>query len=118
MDERRVEEAIKAALDTLGVPVDRLYYDGEAETFITYQLVTGTDAGFMDDESTRSDYLYRVDIYSKVDYMALLRRTKQELRAAGFYEITVDPEIYEREVGYFHIPIEARYTENFIDTEV
>lgn len=118
MNEQTVDAAIKNALGALGVPVDRLFFDGEAETFITYQLVTGTDAGFMDDESTRSDYLYRVDIYSKVDYMALLRRTKQELRAAGFYEITIDPEFYEKDTGFFHVPIEARYTENFIDTEV
>lgn len=113
MSETRMsaEEAIKTALDTLGVPVDRLFYDGEASSFVTYQLVVGTAGGFMDDEYTHEEYTYRVDIYSKAEHIFLLRKVKQVLRAAGFYGLTVDPEVYESETGYYHIPVEIKYME-------
>ncbi len=41
----------------------------------------------------------------------MLRRTKQALQAAGFYGIVVDPEVYESDTGFYHVPIEAKYYE-------
>lgn len=113
MNEERMtaDEAIKTALDTLGVPVDRLFYDGEAPSFVTYQLVVGIPGGFADDEYTHEEYTYRVDVYSRTEHIPLLRKAKQALRAAGFYGLTVDPEVYENETGYYHIPLEIKYME-------
>lgn len=36
-----VDTLVKATLEKLGFPVERLKYGGNAETFITYQLVGG-----------------------------------------------------------------------------
>ena len=106
-----VDSVLKATLQTFGYPVSRLMYKGRAETFFTYQLVVGKDSNFTDDESSATEYIYRVDLYSKKDYIDLLKRLKTELKAAGFYGVTFDPEVYEQDTGYFHIPVEIKYME-------
>lgn len=111
MDEITVDSILKSTLDTLNVPVERLLYKGNASTFIIFQLVYSHETGFADDDSTGTEYTYRVDIFSKNDYISLLRRTIQALKEAGFYGITVDPEVFENETGYYHVPIEIKYME-------
>ena len=45
------EAAIKKALGALGVPFARLTYRGQADAFITYQLVISAERDFYDDEN-------------------------------------------------------------------
>ena len=51
------------------------------------------------------------NIYSKTDYFALLQRLKTALKAAGFYGITINAEVYEQDTGYYHVPVEIKYME-------
>lgn len=104
-----VDNHVKTTLEKLGFPVARLKYDGKAETFITYQLVVGLDTHFSDDESGAEEFTYRADLYSRGDYIAALRRLKRALKEAEFFGITFDPEVFEENTGYFHIPIEFKY---------
>lgn len=106
-----VDSLLKTTLEGLGAPVERLVFTGNAPVFFTYQFVLGADTAFADDESGAEEFLYRIDLYTKGDFFALLRRTKQALKAEGFYGITVDPEIYEQDTGYYHVPIEMKYME-------
>lgn len=106
-----VDSLLKTTLEGLGAPVERLVFTGNAPAFFTYQFVLGADTAFADDESGAEEFLYRADLYAKGDFFALLRRTKQALKAAGFYGITVDPEAYEQDTGYYHVPIEMKYME-------
>ena len=107
----KVDSLLKATLETFGVPVSRLFYSGRAKTFFTYQLVVGKDGNYSDDENETTEYTYRIDLYSKEDYVSLLQRLKAALKAAGFYGITFDPEVYEQDTGYFHIPVEIKFME-------
>ena len=106
-----VDRLLKSTLDALCPNVARLFFRGKAGTYITYQLVSSEDMAAADDETHGTEYTYRVDIYSKRDYIALLRRVKQALKAAGFYGLVIDPEVYERDTGFYHVPIEAKYYE-------
>ena len=103
-----VDSTLKALLDKLGVPVARLKYNGRAACFITYQLVVGRDTLFSDDEEGAQEYTYQINIYSKTDYFALLQRLKTALKAAGFYGITINAEVYEQDTGYYHVPVEIK----------
>ncbi len=47
---KNVDSLLKAELEKLGVPVERLKYGGKAACFIVYQLVVGRDTFFSDDE--------------------------------------------------------------------
>ena len=84
-----VDALLKTTLEGLGYPVERLKYDGKAKTYITYQLVVGRD----------------------VHYIALMRSAKRALKEAGFYGITFDPEVFEENTGYYHVPVEIKYME-------
>ena len=106
-----VDCLLKSTLDALCPNVARLFFRGKAGTYITYQLVSSEDMAAADDETHGTEYTYRVDIYSKRDYIALLRRVKQALKAAGFYGLVIDPEVYEQDTGFYHVPIEAKYYE-------
>lgn len=106
-----VDKLLKNTLTALCPNVERLLFQGKATTFMTYQLVIANDVFPADDETQGTEYTYRVDIYSKRDYISLLHQTKQALKAAGFYGIVIDPEFYEKDTGFFHVPIEAKFCE-------
>ena len=106
-----VDALLKTTLEGLGYPVERLKYDGKAKTYITYQLVVGRDVHFSDDENGAEEFTYRVDIYSRGDYIALMRSAKRALKEAGFYGITFDPEVFDENTGYYHVPVEIKYME-------
>lgn len=106
-----VDKLLKTTLEALCSNVARLFFGGKTKTFMTYQLVLSSDIMSADDEMQGTEYLYRVDIYSKLNYISLLQQTKQALRAAGFFGIVIDPEVYESDTGYYHVPIEVKFYE-------
>lgn len=114
-EEYTVDGLLVSILASFGVPVARLFYKGNAETFITFQILFAPDVHYADDESGGAEWMYRIDLYSKGDYLALLRKIKRALTEAEFYGISVDPEVYERDTGYYHIPIETKYLEVYED---
>lgn len=106
-----VDNLLKTTLEKLGSPVCRLKYSGKAERFITYQLVTCREIYFSDDENGAMEFTYRVDIYSICDYIAFMQSVKQAVKQVGFYGITFDPEVFENDTGYYHVPIEMKFME-------
>jgi hypothetical protein len=110
-NKKRVDNLLLSTLLTLGLPVERLRFAGEAEAFITFQIISGSETEFADDDGQAYEYLYRVDIFSKTDYITLMRRAEKALKAAGFYGITVNAEIYEHDTGFYHIPLDIYYME-------
>lgn len=106
-----VDTEVNNTLKTLGVPVARLFYKGKAGAFITFQLVLGARSVFADDECEGKEYIYRADIFSKKDYSELLEKTVAALERLGCYEITIDPEDYENDTGYYHVPVTFKILE-------
>lgn len=101
---------IKAALEPLGFPVWRLVYKGKESTFFTFQMVLGLPIIHADDESTEFSEIWRVDLYSRIDYTELLEQAMENLKRAGF-SVSVDPETYESGTGFFHVPLNLEFTE-------
>ena len=67
---------------------------------------------FSDDESGAEEFTYRGGYFiPRVDYIALMRSAKRALKEAGFYGITFDPEVFEENTGYYHVPVEFKYME-------
>ena len=105
------DKHLKTTLEALGVPVARLLYKGNADTFITFQRVNATPAQHADDDGQEVERLYRVDLFSKDDYTELLDRLKQALEDADFYGLVEGPELFEDDTKYFHIPLDVNYLE-------
>lgn len=104
------DKALNAALKALGHPVARAYYKGKpVSTYFTYQLIAGTPTAFADDDYTAMESTWRVDLYTKRNYTALLPKVIRALKGADFYGVSIEAEMYEQETGYYHVPIEAKY---------
>lgn len=78
-----VDRLLKSTLDALCPNVARLFFRGKAGTYITYQLVSSEDMAAADDEMHGMEYTYRVDIYSKRDYIALLAPCEAGVEGGG-----------------------------------
>ena len=50
-------------------------------------------------------HTFRVDLFSKDDFTDLLKSTLEVLKQAGFTISSVDPEDYEKDTGFYHVPI-------------
>lgn len=73
---KNVDSLLKAELEKLGVPVERLKYGGKAACFIVYQLVVGRDTFFSDDEEGAQEFTYQVHVYScRSHHVGVGRRT-------------------------------------------
>lgn len=99
------EVCLKQALDTLGKPVTRLSYKGEASTYFTFQRILIQLVEYADDESQCELHTYRVNLFTKNDFTKLLKDTITVLKNAGFTISSVDPETYESDTELYHVPI-------------
>lgn len=100
-----VDKKIEATLNTLGVPVSRVFHTRKDRAFIFWQYITSLPNNYADDDYETIDHTLRVHIYAKQNYSALLEQTLQALKTAGFTINSIDNEIYEEETNYFHRPI-------------
>ena len=111
-EEKGADGLLKSTLDALGVPVERLRYTGEAAAeYITFQTLHGGETAHADDDGNAYEHNYRVDIFSRGDYTALLRQVKRALKTAGFYGITVNAEMFEADTNYYHASLDFYFME-------
>lgn len=106
-----IDELLKSTLDELGVPSERLKFSGEADTFIVFHLTVDNEGEYADDEPTTQEHQFRIDIFSKGNYMALVKQAKMRLKAAGFYGISVNAEFFEESTGFNRISLDCFYME-------
>lgn len=113
MSSTSIQALVKTTLENAaeGVPVQRIRYDGKAETFITFQRIFRASTAFEDDAAGARQHTFGADIYSKTNPDALVDTIEGALSTAGFDGVTIEAEIYESETGYYHVPITFYYTE-------
>ena len=95
--------SLKEVLESAGLPAQRGVFTGKKKRLL------GTAAVNADDDESDGKEMYRVTLISKVDFEAQLEKTKEALKAAGFYINSVDMESYETETGYWLVPITIEY---------
>lgn len=106
--------ADKKLIDTLTAsaneaPVSRLFNSGSHDTYITHQIISITPRSNADDAVISYEILFGIDIYSRLNYIALLQRMIALLESAGFYGTSGGAEIYEPDTAYYHVPLETKY---------
>lgn len=87
---------IYEALRSLNLPVCHPPYKGDAETYITYQLLGQIGQIYAEGKEAETAVSYAVDIFSTFFNASLFVQVKQLLEAAG-YVVTVDMEYYNQE---------------------
>ena len=111
-NEQSIDSLVTETLLSVDVPVKRLRYTGKADEYITFQRLRRDGTAFADDEETNRTHHYAADIFSKNDFIPLLEKVEQALKAAGFEDFSIETEMYEPDTGYNYVPVEFYYYES------
>lgn len=93
------------------IPVSFLRYDGQATTYITYQLMDMDKSLSGDDELLNYVDYYDFDIYSKGNYFPIVASVKAILKENNFIwqPSRSSGDLYEDDTGYFHTTLNFAY---------
>lgn len=86
------------------IPVAFLRYDGKQETYVTYQEISTDNVLCSDDEIESYASYYDFDIYSKGNYLKILKEIKKILKDNGFvWQAGMSSsDMFEDDTGYYH----------------
>ena len=86
------------------VPVSFLRYKGKLTTYITYQEIQVDTSFSAEDEIQNYVDYYDIDIYSKGNYLNIVKSVKNVMKQNGFmYQPSrSSADMYEDDTGYFH----------------
>lgn len=95
---------IETLLTTLKIPYGFMFYEGNADTYITYGQQDKDDALAGDDKIVNFVIYYDFDIYSKGDYTGVISSLIETFENAGWtYQPSREsPDLYERDTKLFH----------------
>lgn len=89
-------------VDGLEIPVKFMKYKGEKTTYITFQEISNNPAFISDDECEYSVKQYDFDIYTKGNFMNILKEVKKKLKANGFTWVEDSSDMYEDDTEFYH----------------
>ena len=87
------------------VPIAFLSYTGKSETYLTYYTWYEQPDDFHDDDYHAEISYGTIDIFSKRNFKDILKKVKGKLKENGFTWTDNGPEEFEKETGYYHIPV-------------
>lgn len=107
-------------VDNVEIPVQFMRYTGHQETYITYMEHSINDTYYSDNELTNYMDYYDFDVYSKKNYIEIIRRMKEILKQNGFIwqPSMTSMDMYEDDTGYFHKTLCFGYIRNAEENEV
>lgn len=95
-----INQLIIETLKPLNVPVSFGTYNQSANTYVVFLEYNQGSAMKADDEEYRTKHLYQVDVFSKGNYLDLVKQLKKLLKEVGFSR-TFETETYEDEMKRF-----------------
>lgn len=99
-----MNELIERIFADFSVPVWFLRYNGNETTYIVYSQTDADNSLSADDELTNYVDYYDFDIYSKGNYLKIVKSVKEILKDNGFVwqPSRSSGDLYEAETGYYH----------------
>lgn len=101
-------DSLKKILESTGIPAERGVYTGEEkpETYYTFLRITRNTPIAADDKAAEVRELWRVTLFHKGDFEEQLNKATEALEAAGAYVQPLGAESYEKDTGYWMVPID------------
>lgn len=86
------------------IPVSFLRYNGNKTSYVTYMQTDSDNSISGDNELLGYVSYYDFDIYSKGNYLDIVREIKRIMKANGFMwqPSRTSEDMYEDDTGYFH----------------
>lgn len=91
-------------VDGVEIPVEYMRYFGHGEPYVTYQQYDKDNSYSTDDEISGYVTYYDFDVYSRGNFLPIVKEIKSILKAAGWtYQPRRDsPDMYETDTEYYH----------------
>lgn len=89
-------------VDKIRIPVSFIDYCGNEETYVTWQSTGNTPIYSADDEIIASSYEIDIDIFSKGNYLSIMKAIKEKMKDNDFIWVSDSPDMYENDTGYYH----------------
>lgn len=105
-----INKLIIDSLKPLGFPVAFQKYSGNESTYITFFEYLQKGEAFSENEEEGTGHYIQVDVWSKEDYMNLVKAVKEKLINAGFKRKD-EHDLYESDTGIYHKCIRFFYLE-------
>lgn len=102
---------IKGILQSIGIPIEHLFYQGKATTYAVYQIYNENGEAFAEDKEIETSYFIQVDIYSKEDLTDIYKQALDIMLSIGCYR-KYSTEMYEPATKLNHKVIRFQYTES------
>ena len=84
------------------IKVSFLVHKGEEETYVVYSSIGETPNFWGDNEVLSSIDIYDFDIYTKGNYLNILKEIKTILKENNWTWVEDSEDMYEEDTGYFH----------------
>ena len=89
-------------VDGVKIPIAFIKYFGKAETYLTYQGIGNDPTLASDDITIYSLDSIDIDIYTKGNYLNIIKEIKNKMLANDFTWDGDSPDMYEQDTGYYH----------------
>ena len=91
-------------VENVEIPVEFMRYRGKKTTYITYMEHSINDTYYSDDELTNYIDYYDFDVFSKGNYLNIIKSMKELLEQNGFkwQPSMTSMDMYEDDTGYYH----------------
>lgn len=84
------------------IPVAHLRYKGTAERFVTWTVLDETPSLSANDEDLYSVGSVDIDIFSKGNYLDIIKEIKKIMKKYEWVWTGDSPEMYEEDTEYYH----------------
>jgi len=103
----------------VSIPVALIYYDGHGEPYVVYRQYDDDNSYSSDDEISGYVTYYDFDVYSKGNFLPIVKAIKSILKNAGWtWQPRRDsPDMYEADTGYYHKTICFAYPIQIVDEQ-
>lgn len=85
------------------VPTAHIKYKGKETTYVVWTIISNTPVLSGDDEQLYGITTVDVDIYSKGNYLSVLKEVKQLMKINEWIWTEDSQEMYEDDTGLYHI---------------
>ena len=89
-------------VDGINIPVEFMDYEGDKETFIVYFSNGETPSFFGENKVLSSENTYDFNIYTKGNFLNILKEIKKKLNENGWNWIEDSEDLYEKDTRFFH----------------